>query len=958
MPLVSSFPLFLSFALFLVLVQGENNPLANPKAVVTSGKARFTVLTSHIIRLEYGAITDTATFAFLNRNLPVPDFSKAQDGDWLVLKTDAVELRYLTTTSDQSFEHTNLLISIMLNGKKVSWSPQPTWNRTVGGNLLGTFRTLDGDGGDESINLDCYQNTRPDLHCTLGLVSRDGYVVVDDTNSPQFDNSSWPWVHIRSLPSPDKAMCDIDGKQRQNCGYYDISELDCVGKGCCRVNSERGNVSRVGGVPDCYYSKDAVRDLYFLGHGHNYTHALYEFTLLAGKIPLPPRFAFGVFYSRYWAFSDVGQKEIVNNYQSHEIPLDTLVTDMDWHITFYKEAAEGKRDQAGQSIGWTGFTWDKHLFPNPKEFLDWCKARGLKNTLNLHPASGIQPWEEKYKEMAVAMGIDPATQKYVPFDPTNVAFVTNWFKIALGEREDEGIDFWWLDWQQGEGWIQLAGVNPTFWLNYLFFTNPYHWQKEGGNKRPMLLHRFGGLGNHRYQTGFSGDVIPHWASLDFQVYFTITASNVGFGYWSHDIGGHILPSPSELYTRWIQWGALSPMFRTHCTKDPNNFRDIWRYPAEVYPYLRDGIVLRGSLVPYLYTQARHAYDTGVSPLRPMYYYHPEDEEAYSYRTQYYFGDSFLSAPVTQPIDNATGLATKQIWFPKGETFVGWQSGLVMKGPLVVNLTCTLYEIPVFGRAGSVVPLQQDGYEASPLGTAQIIPIAVKLLVFCGGDVSSSGGGMLYEDDGKTTDYQMDKHGVLTKFTYMATGDSLSLDVSAASGMTFDGFPEKRSYQIQFLGSWPASHVTVNGQSIPYAAFESAASYYSSDSWTYDGSSLSLFVHIVSPQPTNTPVQIRVTTMFPQQSPLLTSGYPRMMLRMVKAKQLLDNQWDADKVYQEDYEALLDGAETGQRITDNCKSALDEMTKFQGRLDMAISQVKQLKHLHNDIRDLIQAQLSG
>lgn len=939
----------------MLVVRGEYNPVANPRSIVTSGSARFTVLTPHIIRLEYGLQTDKPTFAILNRYLPPINYSKTHDGDWLVVKTDALELRYLTT-SNETFNQTNLVVSMMLNGNKVSWSPLPTWNRTIGGNLLGTFRTLDGDSGNESINLNCYQNPRPDLHCTLGLISRDGYVVLDDTNSPQFDDSPWPWVYVRPLPSPSEEMCDIDGEQRQDCGYIGISQLDCEGKGCCYVSSERQRGDAVTGVPNCYYSRNAVRDLYFFGHGHNYTQALYEFTLLSGKIPIPPRYALGVFYSRYWAFSDKGETEIVNNYQTHEIPLDVLVTDMDWHITFYKEAAEGKKDQAGQTIGWTGFTWDSNLFPNPKGFLDWCKAQGLKNTLNLHPASGIQPWEEKYKEMAIAMGIDPSTQKYVPFNPTNLTFVTNWFKIVLGEREDEGIDFWWLDWQQGEDWIHLAGVNPTFWLNYLFFTNPYHWQKDGTSKRPMLLHRFGGLGNHRYQTGFSGDVYPEWASLDFQVYFTITASNVGFGYWSHDIGGHLQPTPPELYTRWIQWGALSPMFRTHCSKDPNNFRDIWRYPPEYYPYLRDGIVLRGSLVPYLYTQARHAYDTGVSPLRPMYYYHPEDDEAYDYRTQYYFGDSFLAAPITEPIDNSTGLATKQIWFPPGETFIGWQSGMVMEGPCVVNFTAAINEIPVFGRAGSVVPLRQDGYETSPLGMSKAIPNALKLLVFSGGSVGTQGNGVLYEDDGNTTNYETEGQGVWTKFTYEATNDSLSLDIGAASG-TFDGFPQKRCYQIQFLGTWPASVVTIDGVEIPYVPF-SVNSYTMSNYWTYDGSSLSLFIHLIFPQLTNTTLQVRVSTLFPQKSLLLELGFPRMIERMTKAKQLLDNQWDTDRVYQEDYEALVDGAETGQRITDSYKTVFDEMNAFQQKVEEAISQVKQLEHLNEDVRALILAQLTG
>jgi alpha-glucosidase (family GH31 glycosyl hydrolase) len=101
--------------------------------------------------------------------------------------------------------------------------------------------------------------------------------------------------------------------------------------------------------------------------------------------------------------------------------------------------------------------------------------------------------------------------------------VTNWFEIVLGAREAEGIDFWWLDWQQGESWINIPLINPTIWLNYIFFTNPYHWKNNTVRfifffcgvtfqilylkVRPLLLHRWGGLGNHRYQVGFSGDVI-------------------------------------------------------------------------------------------------------------------------------------------------------------------------------------------------------------------------------------------------------------------------------------------------------------------------------------------------------------------------------------------------------------------------------------------------------------------
>lgn len=379
------------------------------------------------------------------------------------------------------------LLQVHVHTTNRTWKPIPTFNITLEGNLLGTVRTLDGVDGNLSLN--CLDKPKPDSHCTLGLISTWGYVVIDDTGRPRFDHDpDWPWLVQPNIPSPSKQQCDIDGNLRRDCGYRGISDIDCLGKGCCQ---DKG----ADGVPNCYYPKNAQQDLYFFGHGPNYKQALKEFTQIAGKIPMPPRFAFGIIYSRYWAYSDFGEMEIVNQFKDHSLPLSTVVSDMDWHITFY----DNVKDQAGERRGWTGFTWDKHIFPDPAGYLAWCKSHGLKNTLNLHPASGVQPWEDRYAEMAEAMGIDPKTQHYVPFVPQDKKFVTNWNKIVLAARESEGIDFWWLDWQQGENWINVTDVNPTFWLNYIFYTNPYHWKVNGTDQRGMLLHRFGGLGNHRYQ---------------------------------------------------------------------------------------------------------------------------------------------------------------------------------------------------------------------------------------------------------------------------------------------------------------------------------------------------------------------------------------------------------------------------------------------------------------------------
>jgi alpha-glucosidase len=481
------------FILCLVVVLSgfaqPNNPVADPQATITVGQARFTILTSQLIRLEWSAdsrFEDQASLVFINRRLPVPDFKTSTKGEWLQIKIASLNLRYKKNSG--KFTSTNLEIQFTLNGKPVLWHP----GMENKGNLHGTIRTLDGVRNEVSLD--------------PGLLSRDGWVLVDDTERPLFDNSEWPWV----LP---------------------------------RSQGER-------------------QDWYFFAYGHDYKKALYDFTRVAGKIPMPPRFAFGAWWSRYWAYTDQEFKQLVHEFEIHDVPLDVVVIDMDWHLTFNLRWSDNRVDQAGQRLGWTGYTWDKNYFPDPAGFLKWAESKGLKTPLNLHPASGIQPHEERYPEMARAMGIDPATQKYVPFDIADKHFAENYLKIMHYPLEEQGVDFWWLDWQQ-QHITKVPGLKPTWWLNYVHFTDV----ERRGKARPLIFHRWGGLGNHRYQIGFSGDAASTWEMLGFEPYFTATAANVGYGYWSHDIGGHMPGEVSpELYTRWIQFGVFSPIPNAHDEK--------------------------------------------------------------------------------------------------------------------------------------------------------------------------------------------------------------------------------------------------------------------------------------------------------------------------------------------------------------------------------------------------------
>jgi alpha-glucosidase (family GH31 glycosyl hydrolase) len=774
---------------------------------VTVGNARFTILTPHIIRMEYdstGKFVDNKSFVVVNRELPPVSFVKKLSGKMLTIKTACLELRYKTGTG--KFTADNLQITYKDKAdRKIIWKP----GMKNTGNLNGTFRTLDGFNGDTHVDEKSPRKFEP------GLISRDGWYLIDDTNNFLFDNSDWSWVQERKNPET---------------------------------------------------------DWYFLGYGLNYKAILTDFTAISGKIPLPPRYAFGYWWSRYWNYSDAELRDLVKKFNQYNIPLDVLVIDMDWHLTegvSFRHAS--KNDEFGQSVGWTGYTWNKALFPDPVDFLKWIKTNNLKTTLNLHPASGIAPYEDSYADFAKAMQFDTVGHKNIPFEAADKKFMTNLFDVVLNPIRDKGVNFWWLDWQQWPDSKKIAGLSNTWWLNYCFFTE----MERQDNERPMLYHRWGGLGNHRYEVGFSGDMIISWKSLNFQPYFTSTASNVLYGYWSHDLGGHQfgnIPDDQkkidpEMYTRWMQYGVFSPMFRTHSSKDPRLNKEVWNFTGDYFDALQSAIRLRYDLAPYIYTMARKAYDTGISLCRPMYYDYPENEEAYSFRTEYMFGDDLLIMPVTTPAVN--NISTVKVWLPKGTDWYEWSTGTLLKGGQIVERNFLLNEYPIYVKAGAILPMNTQVKNLQQNSSDLI------LKVFAAGTYSTK----LYEDAGDNKDYQKSAFTFTTIKSVKDADGSITLTVLPREG----SFPEmisKRNLEVQFYGSVMPVSVSLNGVKLEFNAENKE------NTWSYSGDNLTAHIRanqVDCSQKTEFKIQ------FPAQ-PADINGVIGKMNRLRKAVTLLKNNW--------------------------------------------------------------------
>lgn len=543
-------------------------------------------------------------------------------------------------------------------------------------------------------------------------------------------------------------------------------------------------------LPDSWIEprRKGIKDLYFFGYGHDYKEALHDFYRLCGKTPMLPRFALGNWWSRYYKYSEESYNELMDKFQEKNIPFTVAVIDMDWHVTDVDPK---------YGSGWTGYTWNKELFPDPKRFLEGLHKRGMRTTLNVHPADGVQGWEEMYEDMAKAMGVDYENEDPVVCDPASPKFIEAYFKYLHHPREEEGVDFWWIDWQQGNT-TKLPGLDPLWMLNHYHYLDS-SWK---GN-RPLTFSRYAGVGSHRYPVGFSGDSVISWESLQFQPYFTNTASNVGYGWWSHDIGGHMMGiRDDELMARWVEYGVFSPINRLHSTDNPFNGKEPWKFDKITQGVMEDYLRLRHGMVPYLYTMNHRANYDDLPLIQPMYYLEPDREEAYQVPNEYYFGSELLVSPITEKQDPEVRAAKVTTWLPEG-MWVDFFTGMVYQGGRMIDLWRGVEDMPVLMKAGAIVPMKDMAdYDSSTDN-----PKAMEVRVFPAEDGTFT----LWEDQGDTP-VDKEENWVATQLTFTG-GEEDTFTIGKALG-NVSVIPESRSWKVVFMGVEKACcKVTADGEEV-------------------------------------------------------------------------------------------------------------------------------------------------
>ncbi len=715
------------------------NPIAKSEATVESGNARFTVLTPEMIRIEYserGTFEDRATFTIQNREMDiVPDFSKNEDKEFLYIETEKIKLKYRKGSNPKTIPASpdNLKITMKHNRDTVVWypgKPDPL-------NLKGTCRTLDLCDGDSK---------RSELE--NGLISRSGWAVIDDS-----------WTAARPDGGRSFAL-----EPNEELGYDWWSARK---------------------------DPDAL-DIYFMGYGSNYKKALSDYTKVAGKIPLPPNYVFGYWYSRYAPYTDSDYRQIMRELAENDIPTDVMILDMDWHWN-------GKADCESSGRGnWTGWSWNTNLIPAPEKLLNDIHDNDLKLSLNLHPADGIDSIESPQYYNAIKSELQGKydNKGVITWSVDYPDFTKSFFKNIIREHEKEGVDFWWLDWQQYLTSPFTSGLSETFWCNHVFYNDM---KTNRTDRRPVIFHRWGGLGSHRYQIGFSGDAMINFPTLAFQPYFTATASNVGYTYWGHDLGGHLftdekIVNDPELMLRWIQFGVFTPIFRSHATKEDRIERRIWKFSN--FPLMRDAVKLRYALFPYIYTMARKTYDTGIGMCRPLYYEFPDDEEAYNYEGEYFFGDNILVAPITEPATDGK-TSYKKIWFPTGKWWSVATNQLI-EGPCVMTMEFSAEDIPYFYKAGSIIPMNPSSVNRVTTRPEEIVLHSV---------AGSEGEDILYEDEGDNPDY--DTRYATTQLRHHVNGNKETYLICPREGDQ-SNLVQSRSWKLNIFNACPPDEIKING----------------------------------------------------------------------------------------------------------------------------------------------------
>jgi oligosaccharide 4-alpha-D-glucosyltransferase len=563
------------------------------------------------------------------------------------------------------------------------------------------------------------------------------------------------------------------------------------------LDSEKNNTLNYGTI--------SGRMTYQVVAHDSWAQLIEEFTTLTGRQPLPPRWAFGNFASRFGYHSQAEVEKTVDLFREHQIPLDAAVIDIYWF-------SKGIFDEMGD------LEFEKDSFPNPEKMLADLKQKGVKTVLVTEPfiLTTSNRWNEAVqKDILVKDSLgNPKTWKFY-FGNTSLIDIykpeaADWFWQIYKRYTEMGVSGVWGD--LGEPEVhpfdalhakgtadEVHNIYGHDWARLVF----EGFQKDFPKMRPFILMRAGAVGSQRYgMIPWTGDVNRSWGGLQAQPQLALQAGMQGMAYMHADAGGFGGDNPDdELYTRWLQYSLFTPVFRPHAQEAVPS-EPVYR-SKEVMALAKKTIEMRYRLLPYTYTLAFRNHQTGMPFMRPLFYNEPDNKELLTYDQAYLWGENFLIAPIVN-----AGETQKEIYFPKGNQWIDFYTNAIFEGGNTHTVSLDKEHIPTFVKSGSFIPLLPVFQSTDDLNLSQM-----EVHFYFDKTVKESEY-VLYNDDGKTPDAFEQTLFEEIEFESEFKKNSLVIEIEPDFGVKFAPYNKQISLVIHHLKSQPKK-MKINGKKVKF-----------------------------------------------------------------------------------------------------------------------------------------------
>ena len=526
-----------------------------------------------------------------------------------------------------------------------------------------------------------------------------------------------------------------------------------------------------------------IADYYFI-YGPEFDRVIAGYRQLTGAPPLFGKWAYGFWQSKNRYKTQEEILGVAHKYRELHIPVDNIVQDWFWWYTM------------GEPV------FDKSRYPDPKGMIEDLHSNHFHLMISCWPF--FRPGTKTYEDMdqrgyfiakTQVAGFHPAGQAlYDAFNPEARAYYWNLIDKALFNI---GADAWWLDTTEPETEDREDNIlttsktaigNGARYANLfplMTTTAVYEGQRaETNKKRVFILSRSAFAGQQRNAASvWSGDVNSDWTFLKKQIPAGLNYSLSGLPYWTTDIGGFVSGNPDdpayrELFIRWFQFGTFNPLFRVHGTRS-NDQNELWSYGSEAQAILVNFVRLRYRLMPYIYSLAWMTTSAAYTPMRALVMDFRSDPQVANIGDQFMFGPAILVNPITDP-----GAGERRLYLPRAKWYHFW-NGVSFEGGRAISASAPLEQLPLYVRAGSILPLGPD-IEYADQKAAD--PIELRVYRGANGDFA------IYEDEDDNYNYETGKYATIP-IHWDETQQRLTIGVRKGD---FPGMLATRTFRVVFV----------------------------------------------------------------------------------------------------------------------------------------------------------------